>query len=303
MGIIDRADRMAQRMDGAEALLEGGRAHHRGNQHMRPGREVRAVLYGGWQPLLDQAHAFQRHAIGHRVKAPRAIGFKVVRQCIHAGRGGQVGGQADRQLRIEDDDTRHQLGVKNKLLAACVFIGDDRHAADLGAGAGGRRYGDHWRDGIGVGAQIPVLAVLEIPDRAALPDHQGGRLGDIYGAAAAKGNNAVMAAGAVDGNGIGHIGADRVGGDLGEGCCRQARSGILRQRVLHHFALGQAGVGNEKRPRDANLAASVRQFVDAAITKTDCCRIAPVSEQSPANADIHSPSNFLVWRETIKLGA
>ena len=100
MGVVERADRMRQRMDGAEPLLEGGRAHRRGAHHVRARLEVLAVGHRLRQVLEHQPHAFDRDAVGHRVIARRAIGFEAMRERIHAGAGGDDGRHADGQLRI-----------------------------------------------------------------------------------------------------------------------------------------------------------------------------------------------------------
>ena len=44
----------------------------------------------------------------------------------------------------------------------------------------------------GIDTRVPVLAVLEIPDRARLADHQRDRLAGVERAAAAEGDDAVM---------------------------------------------------------------------------------------------------------------
>ena len=41
MRVVERADRMRQRVDGAEPLLEGGRAHRGGRHHVRARLDVR----------------------------------------------------------------------------------------------------------------------------------------------------------------------------------------------------------------------------------------------------------------------
>ena len=53
---------------------------------------------------------------------------------------------------------------------------------------------------VGVGARPPVADILEIPDRPRLPGHEGDELAEVEPAAAAEGDDAVMAAGAEGGD-------------------------------------------------------------------------------------------------------
>ena len=106
VGVEHGAHRMRQRMDGAQALLEGGRAHLRGGQHVAPRLDVAAVLDGAREVLLHQPHALDGDAFGIGVIARRAIGLEAMDEGVHAGAGRELGRQADRQLGIGDDDRR-----------------------------------------------------------------------------------------------------------------------------------------------------------------------------------------------------
>ena len=96
---------------------------------MRARFEVRAVAHGDRQPLLDQPHAFDRDAVGHRVKERRAIGFEIVRERIHADRRGHLRRQADREFRIRDHERRQHPRMKDDLLGVIAHVGDDGRAA------------------------------------------------------------------------------------------------------------------------------------------------------------------------------
>ena len=69
MGVVERADRMRQRMDGAEALLEGGGAHRRRAHHVGARLDIVAVGNGLRQVVEDEPHALDGDAVGHRVVA------------------------------------------------------------------------------------------------------------------------------------------------------------------------------------------------------------------------------------------
>ena len=78
MGVVERADRMRQRVDGAEALLEGGRAHRRRAHHVGAGFEIVAVRHRLRQVLEHEPHALDGNALGHRMIARRAIGLEAM---------------------------------------------------------------------------------------------------------------------------------------------------------------------------------------------------------------------------------
>jgi hypothetical protein len=99
MRVVERADRMAQRMDGAEPLLERGGAHGGGAHHVAARLDVVGVGGHLGQVLERQPHALDGDAVGQRVIARRAIGFEAMRQRVHAGAGGDEGRHADRQFR------------------------------------------------------------------------------------------------------------------------------------------------------------------------------------------------------------
>ena len=69
MGVVERADGMAQGVDGAEALLERRGAHRRRAHHVAARVDVVGVGRDPGQLLDHQPHAFHRDAVGHRVIA------------------------------------------------------------------------------------------------------------------------------------------------------------------------------------------------------------------------------------------
>ena len=74
--------------------------------------------------------------------------------------------------------------------------------------------GRHARD---VHARVPVLAILEIPDRPRLPDHQRDRLAGVERAAAAERDDAVVRPpAAIRRDAVRDVGFDRVRLDVGE---------------------------------------------------------------------------------------
>ena len=102
------------------------------------------------------------------------------------------------------------------------LVEDDRGAAHLRAGAGGGRHRDDRRDAVRVGP-LPVVAdVLEVPDRLGLAGHEGDGLAGVQAAAAAEGDDAVMAAGLEGLDPVLDVLADRVGFDVAEQAGRQA---------------------------------------------------------------------------------
>ena len=67
-----------------------------------------------------------------------------------------------------------------------------------------------------IGARPPIADILEVPERAGLPGHEGDDLAGIEPRAAAEGDDAVMLAGAEDGDAGLDIGVDRVRLHVGE---------------------------------------------------------------------------------------
>ena len=159
---------------------------------------------------LDQAHAFDGDAVGHRMIERRAIRFEIVRQRVHADRRGDVRRQAERQLRIGDHQRRLHLRMEDDLLGVIAQVGDDRGAPDFRAGARRRRHADGRRDAGDVHARVPVLAILEIPDRTRLPDHQRDRLAGVERAAAAERDDAVVRAAPVGRDAVRDVRFDRI---------------------------------------------------------------------------------------------
>ena len=234
---------------------------------------------GDRQPLLDQPHAFQRDPLAERMEEGAAIGFQAVRQRIHAGPRRDLGRQADGEFRIGNHHLGQHQRVEDDLLGVVAGIGDDRGAADLRAGAGGGRHGDDRRDAVRIGARPPVLAILEIEDRARLAGHEGDQLADVHGRAAAEGDDAVMAAGLVGGDAVLEVLQRRIAVDLGED-----RDGNLRllqdvERRGHDRQVDKARIGDQQRPGDAGCGKRIGQFGDAAGTEADGGRIGPVGAQ------------------------
>ncbi len=277
MGVVDRTHGVTQRMDGAEAFLEGDGAHAGGGHHLAARDQIGAVGDRDRQVLLHQPHAFDGDAVGEGVVRGRAVGLEVVRKRIHAGRRGDALGQAHRQRRIGQHDARQHPRVKDDLLGVGRLVGDDRCTSDLGAGAGGRRHGDHRSDAVGVGARPPVADVFEVPERTGLSGHEGDGLARIERAAAAEGDDAVMPASAIAGKPILDIAADGVAADIGEQPRRHAGLLIGGDGRGDHRQLGEAGIGHQQWSLDADLAAGGRKLVDAADTEADRRRERPIA--------------------------
>ena len=93
--------------------------------------EVAAVAHGDRQRARGDAHAFERDAVAQRVVGGRQVRLDVVRQRVHAGRGGDRRRQVERQLGVGEHRLREQLRREDDLLDVRVVVGDDRRAADL----------------------------------------------------------------------------------------------------------------------------------------------------------------------------
>ena len=194
MRVIEPAEGVRQRMDRTEPALESGGAHGRGDEHVAARIEIAPLLHRLRQVLLDQPHAFERHALRQRMIERRAVGLEAVGERIHAGRRGQLRRQPDGELGIEDRHLRHDRRMEDDLLLVRLGMRDDAGAADFRSRARRRRHGDDGRDHAGIGARPPVVDVFEIEDRNRLAVHQRDQLADIEAGTAAERDDAVVMA-------------------------------------------------------------------------------------------------------------
>ena len=223
VGPVQRTDGMRERVDRAEALLERRRAHRGGGHQHRARLDVGAGLHRARQIVLDEPHALDRDAVGERMEARGAIGFETMRQRIHADASGEARRQADRQLGVENRDSRHHPRMEDDLLGVRRLVGDDAGAADFRAGARSRGHGDDRSNAIRIGAGPPIPDVLEVPHRPRLPGHEGDYLADVQRGAAAERDDAVVAAGAIGREPVLDVARDRIRLDLVEDIDPEAR--------------------------------------------------------------------------------
>ena len=144
--VADGAERMRAGVHRAQVLLEGDRAHHRAHHHVA----ARACRLPGSRTAVEQrargdARAFERDAVAQRVVGRRQVALDVVRQRVHAGGGGHRRRQAERQLGVGEHHLGQDLRREDHALDVRVVLADDAAAADLAAGARGRRQGDEVR--------------------------------------------------------------------------------------------------------------------------------------------------------------
>ena len=67
VGVVHRADRVAECVDRAQAFLKGDCPHGRGRHHVRAGHEIRTVSVRAQQILVHQTHALECDALTHGV--------------------------------------------------------------------------------------------------------------------------------------------------------------------------------------------------------------------------------------------
>ena len=280
MGVIERADRVAERMDGAEPLLEGDRPHAGRRHHVRPGREVLAVAIGHRQPFLDQAQGLHRDAVGHGMETGRRERLEAVGKRVHPRRRRQRRRQRQGQLRIGDDDARHHTRVEDDLLGRRLLAKQHHGAPGLRPRSRRRRHRHHRGQAFGIGAGPVVADILEIPGRAVLGDHEGHRLAGVNPAATAKGDDAVMIARAKGVDAGGDVPARRVGLDLREDANAKARFFTNLHRVGDHGKGGEAGIGDQQGAFHAKRGARLGQFGDPAGAEAELGRIGPIAGES-----------------------
>jgi hypothetical protein len=89
-------------------------------------------------------------------------------------------------------------------------------------------------------------------------------LADVERGAAAEGDDSVMAAGGKGCDAAVEVGAGRIGPDFTKQSRRDSRLRIAFKRFADHRQSGEAAIGDQQRPRHAELAAGLRQLGDAA---------------------------------------
>ena len=280
MGVIERADGVAQGMDGAEPLLEGDRPHAGRRHHVTPGRKVPAVAIGHRQPFLDQAHGLQGDAVGHGMETGRRERLEAVGERVHPRRRRDPGRKRKGQRRIGDDDARHHLRVEDDLLGPGLLAKQHRGAPGLRPRSRRRRHRHHRGQALRIGAGPVIADILEVPGRAVLGDHEGHRLAGVNPAAAAKGDDAVMAARAVGVDAGGDVAARRVGLDVREDANAEARGFTNLHRVGDHGKGGEAGIGDEQGALHAKGLARLGQFGDPSGAEAELGRIGPIARES-----------------------
>jgi hypothetical protein len=112
-------------------------------------------------------------------------------------------------------------------------------------------------DRVGIGAGPPVADVLEIPDRAGLPGHEGDHLGKVEPGAAAKGDHPVMAR-RLEGRDPGlQVGLRRVRVHFGEqGAAQAAGLHQVQRRAVIGSAASPRSVTSRGRAMPAAAQAS-----------------------------------------------
>ena len=84
----DGAQRVGAGVSRAQIFLERDSPHHRGHHHVAARLDIFSVAHGDRQRLGGDAHPFQRDAVADRMVGRREVGFDVVSERVHAGRGG-----------------------------------------------------------------------------------------------------------------------------------------------------------------------------------------------------------------------
>ncbi len=248
----DGRQRVRARMDGAEVLLESDRPHHRTHQHVGARGEVGAVAHRDGQRARGDPHAFQRDAVAQRVVRRRQVALDVVRQRVHAGRGGDRRRQAERQLRVGEHRAGQDLRREHDALDVRVVLGDHGGAPDLRAGAGGRRQRDEVRQVVADRAHVRVVPD-ELQRVAVVRAQHADDLRHVERGAAAEADDAV-----------GRVRTERRAAGVGLRDRRVAVHAVVhgdvetrglerRDEAGGHGQPGQRAVGDDQRPPLAEL--------------------------------------------------
>ena len=278
--VEDAGTGVRERVHAADPLLERGATDERGRHHVGAGGEVGAVRDRARQRRLDQSHAFERQAVGHRMMEGATIGLEIVRERVHPGRGRHVGGQAQGQLGIGDAHLGHEPSMEQGLFHLQCFIDDGGRATDLGTRAGGRRHAHHRGDAVRSNAARESIGIAEIghrevPQRPLLPGHEGDRLAGVERAAAADRDDPVVATIAVGGEPGLDRRPDRIGPHRGEKAGAKVGALQVLDRPRHDIEAGQSRIGDDQRPRDAGPTTGRGEPANAAGSEHDMGREVP----------------------------
>ncbi len=262
---IDTAEAVTERVDAAQALLEGHRALHRRAHQVETRFPVAAVAGGAFDVGPAALQSVQGDPVGRRVDRRRHEGFHAMRDGVHAGGRRELGRQAQRQVRVADGGLGHQVpGVKAQL--AVVVHDDDGAARHFAAGAAGGGHRDQRRDPVG-DARRAAFDGGVVGERAFVGRRDRHALGTIDGRAAAHGDQAVAAVGLVHLHRRAHRRFGGIGRRLVEHRDRQAGQGV--QRLLQHPRRLDAGIGHEQRPGDAHPLALLLEQLHGAEVELD----------------------------------
>jgi hypothetical protein len=163
---LERAERVADRVDGTEALLQRERPVEGGRHHLAPRVEIGAVGDRALDIGEGPAQAVERDAVGRRVERGREIGLDAVGERVHPRRGGQARRHLERQRRVADGDPGDQKGAaQNERVPG---VRPDRRSTDhLGAGAGGGGDRDDRGEGVADAGDAALVSGV-LPKRAAV---------------------------------------------------------------------------------------------------------------------------------------
>ena len=173
-----------------------------------------------------------------------------MRQRIHAGGRGDRRRQVERQLGIGEHHLGQELRREDDLLDVRLVVGDDAGAADLGAGARGRRQRDEVRQLVLDRAHLRMIpGVFEHVAR--VRRHQRDRLGDVERRAAAEADDRIGAMRAVRRDAVIDLALDRVAPDVRNRPRRRGRQ--VGDELREQRQRRDAAVGDDQRPLQALL--------------------------------------------------
>src|SRR5690606_19747537 len=130
---LEPAKRVAERVNGAQTLLEGEAAFDRAHHHGFACSSVCPVRAGSLDVAPDTAGTVQRNGFSRRVEARREQRLDAVREGVEAGRGGEAGRQAEREVGVADGAFGDEVRADETELAAVVER-EERRPADFGTG-------------------------------------------------------------------------------------------------------------------------------------------------------------------------
>ena len=141
-----------------ECVCESHTSHGSCVSHVLTGNRIinagDSGIISSRQVLEDELEGLECKTVGVRSSHNGSISLEAVCNCVDTGSGGQTSRAGSHHISVNDSHLRHQLIVSQRVLNACILIGDNRERSNLGTSTSRSRNSDevsllaHVREGV-----------------------------------------------------------------------------------------------------------------------------------------------------------